>query len=200
MVSQRLFADHHTGRVGGGVPGQPFELSPHFDQPVHLFVYLVELRQLLVHVQCLVDCHVQLPGDHLGDAVHLAVGHAERPAHVAQHRPRGHGAEGDYLRHMVRAVLLHHIFNDLAPAHIAEVDIDIRHGDALRIEETLKQQVVLDGVNLGDAQAKGRQAACRAAPAGAYDNAVLFGEAHEVPHNQEVICVAHLRNDGQFIV
>ena len=39
-----------------------------------------------------------------------------------------------------------------SPAH-AEVDIDIRHRNSLRVKETLEEEVVLERIDIGDAQA-----------------------------------------------
>ena len=70
--------------------------------------------------------------------VHLGIGHIQSASHVADGAAGGHGAEGDDLGHVVVAVLPAYVVHHLAPACIAEVHIDIRHGDALGVEKTLK--------------------------------------------------------------
>ena len=40
----------------------------------------------------------------------------------------------------------------------AEVDIDIRHGNPFRVQETLKQQAITDRINIRDMQAVGNDA------------------------------------------
>ena len=78
-------------------------------------------------------------------------------------------AEGDDLRDAVGAVLLAHVADHLVAALEAEVDVDVGHRPALGVQEALEEQVVLDRVEVGDAerpgdQAAGRRAAARARP------------------------------------
>ena len=76
---------------------------------------------------------------------------------IADGRLGGHGTVGDDLRHLVLPVFVDHILDDAVTALVVEVDIDIGQRHTLRIEETLKQQVVLDGIDVGDAQAIGHR-------------------------------------------
>ena len=48
-------------------------------------------------------------------------------------------------------VLVHNPLQHLAAAIVVEVGIDIGQRDTVGVQETLEQQVVLQGVNLGDA-------------------------------------------------
>ena len=50
-------------------------------------------------------------------------------------------------------ILLTDVINDLLPPFIAEINVNIRHGYPLRIEEALKQKVVTNRVNIRDMQA-----------------------------------------------
>ena len=56
-----------------------------------------------------------------------------------------------------RAVLARDVLDDLAAAVHAEVDIDIGHGDAFGVEEALEEQLVLEGIDVGDLHAVGDQ-------------------------------------------
>ena len=130
-------------------------------------------------------------GHQLGDDVHIGVGHIQYPAHVPDHAPGGHGAEGDDLSHMVIAVLAADVVHHLAPAGIAEVHIDIRHTHPLRVQEPLKVQAVLHGVDIGDAEAVADHGPRRAAAARSHRDAHAFGVAHEVGHDEEIVGKAH---------
>ena len=92
----------------------------------------------------------------LGDAVHVREGHVEHAADVLDRRARAQRAEGDDLRHLLAAVLLGDVLDHLAAAVRAEVDVDIGHADALRIEEALEQQAVLQRVDIGDLPSRSR--------------------------------------------
>ena len=186
--------------MGGGVAGHALQLAGHVDHPVHLRVALVGVAQLGADLQRLLQRHVQLKGHQLGDGIGLLVAHAQHPAHVPQHRAGGHRAEGDDLRHMIRAVALAHVVDHLAPALVVEVAVDVGHGDALRVQEALKQQVVLQGIDLGDAQRVGHDGARAAAAPRADPHAVGLGVVDEVPDDQEVVHVAHLLDHAQLVI
>ena len=130
--------------------------------------------------------HVERRRDLLGDAIDVGVGHVEHAADVADHRLGLHRAEGDDLRDVLAAVLAGDVVDDLAAAALAEVDVDIGQRHALGVEEALEQQVVVDRVDVGDAQAVGDEAAGGRAAARADRNAVLAGVADEVPDDEEV--------------
>ena len=57
------------------------------------------------------------------------------------------------MRTVLMTVLILHPFQHLAAAVIVEVGIDIRQRDTVGIQETLKQQIVFQRVDLRDAQA-----------------------------------------------
>ena len=97
------------------------------------------------------------------------------------------------------AVLPGHVINDLLPPFVAEVHVDVRHGDALRVQEALEQKLVFQRVQHGDVQAVGHDAARAAAAPGADHDAVVLGVFDEVPDDQKIIHIAHPRDDGQLV-
>ena len=94
-----------------------------------------------------------------GQLVDLAVGHLQHAADVAQHAARLQRAEGDDLRHLIAAVALLHVVDHLAAAVLAEVDVEVGHRHAFRIEEALEQQAEADRIEIGDGQRIGDQRA-----------------------------------------
>ena len=191
ILVHRLPGDDHAGSVGGGVAGHPLQRSGGVDKLFYLLVGLIEVAELLAEPQCVIQGDVQGVGHQLGDDVHIGVGHIQHPAHVPDHAPGGHGAEGDNLSHMVIAVLAADIVHHLAPAGIAEVHVDIRHTHPLRVQEPLKVQAVLHGVDIGDAEAVADHGPRRAATARSHRDAHAFGVAHEVGHDEEIVGKAH---------
>ncbi len=165
----------------------------------HLGVGLVGRLELRRDLERLVELDAQLVGDGLGDAVDLAVAHAQDPADVAQGGPGEHGAEGDDLGHVVRAVLAGDVGDDLVAAAVLEVDVDVGHRHAVGVEEALEGQLVADGVDRRDAQRVGHDRARRRAAAGGRD-ALLAREAGEVGDDQEVARVAHPDDDVELVV
>ncbi len=173
------------------------------DELFHPLVPIIEIPQGLAQLQCVVQGDVQVPrpaGHLLGHRVHVRVGHVQHPAHVPDGGPGGHGAEGDDLGHPVAAVLAPDVVHHLVPAVVPEVHVNIRHTHPLRVEESLKVEAVLDGVNIRDAQAVGHHAAGGGAAAGSHGDARLPGKADKVGDNEEVVGEAHLLNHVQLVV
>ena len=70
---------------------------------------------------------------------------------------------------------------------------------AVGVEEALEQQVVFQRIDVAELQhVADHGAASRAA--GAARDAVLDGEAHEVPDDQEIAGEAHPADDAQFVL
>ena len=195
-----LAGDQHTGGVGGGVAGHTLQGHGGIDEPLDLILLLVHAFQHGGELQRLLQGHAQVEGNGLGHRIRVLIAHAQHAANVAHHALGGHGAEGDDLAHMIRAILARHIVNDLLTALIAEVHVDIRHGDALRVEESLEQELVFQGIQHGDAQGIGHDGASAAATAGTHHDAVLLGVVDEIPHDEEVVHIAHAGDHVQLIL
>ena len=133
--------------------------------------------------------------NHLGDAVAEHVGQVEHPADVAHHGLGCHRAEGDDLRHRFGAVFLLDVVDDAIAPVLAEVDVEVRHRHALRIQETLEQQRVAQRVEIGDAEAVRHQRPGARSAARPDGHAVALGPVDEVRDDEKVARVSHL-NDG----
>ena len=114
---------------------------------------VVGLAQVLAVLEALVEAraaaHDRLR-DQLGDAVAGAVVEAEHAGGVAGRGARRHLAEGDDLRDRLAAVLLGDVADHALAAADREVDVDVRHRLAGRVEEALEEQVVGERVEVGD--------------------------------------------------
>ena len=100
--------------------------------------------------------------------------------------------ERDDLRDAIAPVLLGDVGEDALAALHREVDVDVGHRLAARVQEALEQQVVRDRIEVGDLQAVRDERAGRRSAPRADGDAVLLGEPHEVPDDQEVVGEAHL--------
>ncbi len=100
---------------------------------------------------------------------------------------------------MVRAVLFGDVVDDLLAALVAKVNVKIRHGHALGVEEALEDQIVLERVDARDAQRVGADGARARASAGADGNALAARKAYEVPHNEKIIDIPHAADHRKFV-
>ena len=123
---------------------------------------------------------------------------AQHARGVARGRAREHPAEGHDLRDRLAAVLVGDVLDHAVAALHREVDVDIRHRDALGVQEPLEQQVVLERVHVGDPQRVGDDRAGGRATPGAHRDPVVLRELDEVPDDQEVGREAHLLDHAQL--
>ena len=97
------------------------------------------------------------------------------------------------------AVLLLDVLDHLAAALLAEVDVDIGRFPAAFVQEPLEEQVVFQRADVAQIQRVGHQRA-DARSAGRGRNALLAGEADEVPDDQEVVGETQLVDHVQFAI
>ena len=100
---------------------------------------------------------------------------------------------------MIRSVFAGDIVYNLLPALYAEVYIEIRHGYALGVKESLEYQVIFYGIRVRYAHGICRKAACAAAASGAYEYAVFMGKVYKIPDYEKVIHKAHLAYDTYLV-
>ena len=145
------------------------------------------LQRLVVEAEHLLERDVR---DELGEAIRVAQRQFHDARRVSDGRLGGHGTVGDDLGDLVGAVLVNHVVDHLATPLVVEVDVDIRQAHTVRVQKPLEQQVVLDRVHVGDADAvRHRRARGRATPR-PHAHAHLAGGRGEVLDNQEVARVS----------
>ena len=96
--------------------------------------------------------------------------------------------------------LLADIGDHLVAPVLAEVDIEVRHRDALGIEEALEQKAEADRIEVGDGQRPGHDRAGARAAARPDRNALRLRPFDEVGHDQEVARKLHARDDVELEV
>ena len=139
-------------------------------------------------------------GDHPAQGIDLPGQDAQRFAGIAQHLLGAQRVERDDVRHMMCPITFMDIVDDLLAAVIRKIGIDIRHRYSLRIEKTLKQQVVMNGIDMRDPQTVRDERSGRGASSGADEDLLRAGIADEVPDDQEIIREAHRIDDLQLIL
>ena len=104
----------------------------------------IHLRSLAVNI-----------GQTVGNGLAQGVDHIQRnllhTCHILDTILRSHCGIGNDMGTVLVTILVLHPFQDTATSVVIEVRINIRQRDTVRIQETLKQQVVLQRVNLGNA-------------------------------------------------
>jgi hypothetical protein len=198
-VDERLRRDHDPGGVHAAVPRETLEAAGGVHEQPHVVVAVDQLAQLRRVLEGLLDGYVELVRDQLRDPVHVPVGHAHHAPDVADRRFRLQDVEGGDLRHRLLAVEPAHVGDHLVPPALAEIDVDIRHRNPVGIEESLEQEVVLERVDIRDAERVGNQRPGRRAAARADRYSGLLGVTNEVPNHQEIARETHLADDLELV-
>ena len=121
--------------------------------------------------------------------------------HISEGEFRRHGAVGDDVSHVVFAIFLRDPVQDAAAAVVVEIDVNIRERDTVRIQETLKQEVIFNRVYLRDAKTVCHGTSrCRATSRSNADVKFFAGGADVVLHDEEVAREAHGLHDVELKV
>ena len=202
VVVQRPRRDHDARRVHGTVARESLDAFRVVEELLHLGVVAVALREfphLLPRLRHR-EREARRRGHELREAIRVRRGEAKHAAHVADHGARLHRPEGDDLPDRGLSVLLPHVVDDLAAALVAEVDVDVRHRDAFRIQEALEEEVELERVHVGDAERVADDRP-RRRPAAGPDRDVPFARGDdEVPDDEQVSRVPRVPDDPEFVV
>ncbi len=79
--------------------------------------------------------------------------HLEDAPDVRTTRLRLHRPERDDLRDVLAAVLPRDVLDHFTAPPLAEVDVDVGHRHALGVEEPLEDQIEVERIDIGDAEA-----------------------------------------------
>ena len=182
-----------------GVARDAFQPARGVDEALDLLVRLVDRAQLRRFLDRAVDRHIQRRRHQTGDAVRIAVCHAERAPNVPDRGLRAERAEGDDLGDVVVAVLLRRVADHLLAPVVREVHVHVRHLPPLDVEEALEDEVVGERVDVGDAEAVENEAGRRRS-AHAHGDRLLMREDGEVVHDEHVVGEAGLAHDVQLVL
>ncbi|CAB4582032.1 unannotated protein [freshwater metagenome] len=134
-------------------------------------------------------------GHRLGQTVADRIRMPEHPGGVPHGVAGLDGAERDDLGHVFATVGVGRVADHLVAIAGVEVHVDVGHGDSTGIEEAFEQQVVADGVDLGDSEAIGHRATGRRTASGPDPDVATAGVTNEIPDDEEVRRETHVGDD-----
>src|SRR5262249_37696595 len=120
------------------------------------------------------------------NAICIAIAPSQHAADVAHDALCLQLAERNDLRDAAFAVFLPNIFEHLAAACFAKIDINIWRRNAIRIQKSLENQAKLNGVDVRDAKDKRNNRAGSGAASRANRDALFLREVNKVPNYQEI--------------
>ncbi len=154
VVGERSRRDHDACRVHRRMARQAFDSRAQvedFPDPFVLRRGRLDLGHLLAR---LLQRHAERRAgrNQLGEPFDVAHLDPQRACHVAEGRSRFQRSKRDDLADRLAAIALPRVLEDLAASLETKVEIDIRHRDALGIQEALEQQIEPEGIDIRDAQ------------------------------------------------
>ncbi len=199
VIVDRVAADDDGRRVHALAARDALEALCRVDDLGGVRVAFVLLAQVGVLRKRALERHLGVVGNHLRDGgahVHRILEHARG---VVDGLLGLHLAVGDDVRDALRAVDVAAMLDDIQPALIVEVHVDIGHLRALGRQEALEDEVIGKRVEGRDVERIADDRASRRATPRPHANTVLLGPARELLHDEEVRREA-LRADDLVLV
>ncbi len=137
-----------------------FHAAGNIDQTFVIFTGFVQILQLRRGFECLFQWDIfplNRPRDCFCNAVNLNQRDIHHPPHITHSATGCHGTKSDDLGYFIRPIFLIAVFHYLSPAVILKVQIDIRHGQAVRVEKTFEQKIETQRLYRSDIQGKSNQ-------------------------------------------
>ena len=139
-------------------------------------------------------------GNHLRDAICIAIAPSQHAADIAHDAFCLEFAERDDLRDAALAVFLPNVFEDFAAARFAEIHVDIRRRNAIRIQKPLENQSELKRIDIGDAKDKRNDRACSRAASGTNRDPFFLREMNEIPNDEEITDEPCFFQNAKFVI
>ena len=131
-----------------------------------------------------------------GDTVSLGIGHFEYTRHVTHGVFSHHFTKSHNVCHATFTVFFGTIFNHLVTTGILNVGINIRHGDTIRVQETLEKETVFHRVKLGNTQSVSQNRTSSRTTTWTINNTLGLAPHNKILHDQEVTIVSHTVDDA----
>ncbi len=97
------------------------------------------------------------------------------------------------------AVLVRYVLEQLVAPLVRHVRVDVRHADPFGVQKALEEQIVLDGVELRDAERPRDDGSGGGASPGSHGDTSVLRRLDDAGDDQEVACEPHAVDDGEFI-
>ena len=100
---------------------------------------------------------------------------------------------------MVKTIFVLHILNGFAAVFLAEVHVKIGHVNTLGVQETLKQEIKLYGVKIGNSEWPSHNGACTGTTPRANRHPMPFWPLDKICHDEEVPGEPHFFDNAELI-
>ena len=183
--------------MGGGIPHHSFKLLGESNE----WGVVRALRERL-EVGVLASLRERGPEllwNRLRKAVDIAVTLPKHTSDVTNCCSCRHCPERDDLGNLALAILLRNVADHLFSSSIFKVNVDVRHRDAVFVQEAFEWKVIMEWVYGGDPERIGDDRAW-STPSARSSDPLLPSESNEVSNDQEVGAIPHLQDHPEFVL
>ncbi len=178
---------------------QSFQAFRHIDHTLYIFFVFVPVPKLRVHCNCPFNGNARLVRNTFCNRIHKCIRQIHHTPHIPDDSPCRKRTKRNDLRHTVSAVLFNDVIDHFLPPLETEIHVDIGHGNTFRIQETLKNQMIPDRVDIRNSRRICDKASRSAAAAGSHADAVFPGVPDIIPYNQKILHIPHIFDHGKLI-
>src|SRR3989338_3474151 len=137
--------------------GNTLELYRRINQFFCLSIFLINFLKLFYIFKALGEPALfhslsRVEWDQFCKLIAEGIGDAQSAPGVSDCRARGHSAESYYGGDFVSAVFISDIIQNLVPASIRKIQINIRRGDAIRIHKPFEYKIIGNWINICNSQ------------------------------------------------
>ena len=183
--------------MGGGIAHHPLKLLGESDE--RGVVWALRERLEVGVLASLRERGPQFLWYRLRKAINIAVTLPKNASDITNRRTCRHRPERDDLRDLALAILLRNVADHLFSSSIFKVNVDVRHRDAVFVQEAFKWKVIVEWVYGGDPERIGDDRAW-GTPSARGSNPLLSSESNEVGNDQEVGAIPHLEDHAEFVI
>ena len=174
--------NHDARRMNRSIARHTLQAQCNVEQLLYLRILLRQRSDVRLQLHRVFELDIQrLRRNEFAQLFDFAETNVHHPTDVFDRRPRPQRPKRDDLSNLLPPVFFSNVLDHVAAPARAEVDIDIRHRDALWIEKALKQQVVLQRIDIGDVHRVGNQRPRRRSTPRPHGNARFLRMTDEVP-------------------
>ena len=178
--------DHHARGVNPGIALQTLQFKSMAPELLPGGAVLNDIAKFLFLIELFLELNAGSGLDHFRQHISVIVANTHDACDVTDHALRSQSSVGDNVRNGALPVFLAYVVNDFRTPALAEININIRRADPLRVEESLKEQPKTYRADIGNTHGVSHQrAGCRSTP-GTHGNVLVARPLNKVCGDEEV--------------
>lgn len=134
-----------------------------------------------------------------GKLIHLSKGDTECTTDIFDRCTSGKSTKCTYLTDLIVSVFLSDIFDDSSSSFIGEIDIDIWHRYSCRIEKSFKEELISEGVDIGNPRQIGDDGTSCGSSTRSDWYIVFSCPSDEVSDDDEISIKSHQMDDCELV-